>query len=1339
ENQSSLTFGTARPDRNDLYYDCSGGNIADWRPGEWRHIALMWSRREGRRQVFVDGKLRGKGPFTYSQSLRDGPLYIGGGCDLFPGKTAHARLDEVAIWDRPLDEAAIARLYQLGMEGKPLWPAARALLPAQGTSSTIRGVIPCIPRILPSAPGRAIPIQISRLTASREEAILNGWRPFFLSEHPLNELPEKGWGEARAPGYWTAGESVRVPDGRASNGAWNGRSLSEYAVGYYRFEFAAPPAWKEKSVLLHLDGVDGLADLFLNDRWLGTLPPWENEDFDLSQALRWERENTLILALRARGEKPVAGIYGKISLRIAPRSMVRDIVIRPSVAEGRIAFSCDIWHLGAPADARLEFDVCAAAAPDQVAKQFQHSFRLTQDALKTAADGAAISSQTRREECSFAWPDARLWTYDDPALYQVRARLYLGDTCLDEAPPARFGFREFTLRGGDFVLNGKPTHLRGHQIDLGWSDQMSWVRELKGAGMNCFEFSGPISSSWYSGVPYQAELYEQILDYADEHGLIALPILPGAEQLRNAIFDPDVARLYRERLDKFIRRYGNHPSICLWYMHFNLAGYHWYVAPSKMDGSYKPSDPAFQAKERYALAAQRIAQSLDSRPLYHHACGNFGDIYSMNCYIGPNSPLQEREEWPLRWAGKRPFPLLACEHCLMLIPYWFRPRQFPLSVVYAGEPIFDELAAQYLGRRAYGMITPELFDLYDMGRPPRRNRYRELIRRHPGYQEVKSQFAQYSLRSWRTFGVSGIIFNAIQWDFRDGAGKPLPVLKALGRYFNDTDLYIAGPGSDWPSKDHAFYSGEAIRKQAVLLNDLTRDISCALEWRLEDANGAALQSGRIEAIARAGMATTVEIEFQAPSVSERSEYCLKVSPIGKGPEGLASAIFLPEVFALHVFPRPADAAAPQSVAAPQSATTPRRGKAIVYDPIGETTLMLAKAKFESEPLGAQTDLKQAVALIVGKKTYGPEFLALARKAGLAEAINGGLNLLIFEQTTSEVLGLRLKERSSREVFIAQADHSIVRGLQPADFINLRGESDLVEAYPEAPPETERVWPERCFKWGNRGVTATFVYRKPHFAPFVPILECGFDLVDSPLLEGRLGDGRALLCQVDVTSRYGLDPVATRLVDQMLEAAMTKETRPRLACVCLGDSAKHLAAQFGATTEAFDAGRRQIILAGTEPVSPSIESDIEAAVRRGSTLILAPGGALYARFGLACEPQRFFIGKLSDDPLLTGLSDGDLYLKNWTTIDAATEKNGWKILAAPGILAAKSLGEGRLIAVRIDPERLGATRARVKVLRFWNILLSNLGAAREPFDHNLLPALRFYEDNPWEELPPYIDW
>ena len=331
-------------------------------------------------------------------------------------------------------------------------------------------------------------------------------------------------------------------------------------------------------------------------------------------------------------------------------------------------------------------------------------------------------------------------------------------------------------------------------------------------------------------------------------------------------------------------------------------------------------------------------QSLDPRPIYHHACGNFGDVVTANLYLGPNSPTQEREEWPSRWAEKRPFPFMACEHCCMLIPYWFRPRQFPLSVVYAGEPIFDEICAMYQGPEAYGHITPQLFDLYDTDKAtPRGPRLNALIRHHPGYQSVKSEIARLSLRSWRTYGVSGIIFNAENWDFKDDAGNPLPVMQVMARYFGDTDLYIAGPGADWFSKDRGFYSGETVRKQIVLLNGLQRDIPCTLEWRLTDAAGKVRARGQVAAVSKAGIPTFYPIEFAAPQVADHEDFALTAEPLKQPKQD-----FKPESFAIQVFPQQRAPAQPCSV--------------ILYDPVDDTARTLQKAGISYTSLSPATEL-----------------------------------------------------------------------------------------------------------------------------------------------------------------------------------------------------------------------------------------------------------------------------------------------------------------------------------------------------------------------------------------------
>ena len=229
-----------------------------------------------------------------------------------------------------------------------------------------------------------------------------------------------------------------------------------------------------------------------------------------------------MIALHARGRHRVAGIYGKVSLELAPRSTIRDVVIRPSVAHGSLAFSCDVRHEGRPADARLEYELREASTPQRVVKRFSHAVHLP----SSSRDCAAVSTQTTRVECSFPWSDAR-------ALDLRRSGVVPGSRAAARrrrrgrgARPASFGFREFTMKGGDFYLNGKPTHLRGHQISLSWENQFPRLEELKTVGMNCFQLGGPIDALWYSGHPYRIGLFEKMLDYADYHGLVALPDCP---------------------------------------------------------------------------------------------------------------------------------------------------------------------------------------------------------------------------------------------------------------------------------------------------------------------------------------------------------------------------------------------------------------------------------------------------------------------------------------------------------------------------------------------------------------------------------------------------------------------------------------------------------------------------------------------------------------------------------------------------------------------------------------------------------------------------------------------
>jgi hypothetical protein len=1299
---SRLYLSTAT-DTGSSDYDCSSPEIKEWKAGEWHHVVVCWSREENSRRIYLDGKSVSRRTFPSNKALKEGPLCIGAAGRPSPASVASGKMDEVAIWNQPLDDATVAALYALGQAGQPLWKVD-APPPGPGPeTSTINVLKPKAP-----SPPRdsAPPVESGPGAASADTDVvaLDGWWEFLPSPNRLRELPAEGWGLARVPGFWAGGEHLLGPDGNPTGQKWGVRSISEFHVAYYQRTFTAKPEWKSKNVFLHFDAVAGLAEVFVNGRRVAWLPGAECADFDIGSKLGYGAENTVTVGLEQCGNRANSGISGSVFLRLLAGASLNDLAVRPSVEKRQISFACDVWNDGEPREAQLEFEISPASAPGQVVKRFVHSFRMA----KADRGPPELFAQAQRVQCSFDWPDARLWTYDDPFLYRAQVRLIVNEKTVDTAPAVRFGFREFTMRKSEFLLNGVPTHLRGHQLGRA---NMEKVEELKPVGMNCFEFW------WFRGeASRQVQLVEDILSFADEQGLVAFTNLPDASIIEGRILEPEVARLYQRRLDKDIRRLANHPSVCMWAMHFNTLGYNLYIAPSALDGSHKPTRESYLQRERYCLEAQRLAQAIDPLPLYHHSNGNSGDIYTLNCYLGPEQPLQEREDWPSLWAEKRPFPLITVEHCLILTPYWYRLRRFPLEDVYASEPLFEEFAAVYLGPRAYKQLTPEMFDIYTS----QRKLWPHDVLFHPSYQEVKALVARRSLRAWRTYGVSGITFNAENWAYRDAQGKPTPVMNALARWFGDTDMYIAGPEGNWQSKDHAFIGGEKVCKQIVLLNDLTRDLPCALQWRLEDQAGAVSAQGVLEATARAGTPTFCPIECPAPEVKARTSFKLLVEP--RKPD----EHFKPESFALEVFPP----ATPPTIAA----------NVLIYDPAGETARMLEQAHVKAQSLTGKSDLRAGTLLVVGKKSWDDSFAKLASELDLDRRIREGLNVLVFEQNAGSPFGLRLQERSWRDVFIATPGHPLLNGLVPEDLHDLRGESDLVEPYPDLPPEAlNGEFPKRFYKWGNQGVAATFVYTKPHYTPFVPILECGFDLVESPLMEVTVGAGRVVLCQMDVTSRYGVDPISTQMVHNLLFELTRQDGGRSYPCACLGDSALKMLGQFGVATEAFDPAKSRIVVVGQEDRAPGQLDAITACANRGATILLLPGFRQSAALGLQFRDERFFIGRTTSDPLLCGVGDSDLYMKQWTTLPMIQPVGGWKILVQPGLLAVKTIGQGRILACQLDPEKLGKTRGRVKSLRFWNILLANLKTQRADVSVSPRSGARAYEPNEWEEMPRYFDW
>ena len=153
-----------------------------------------------------------------------------------------------------------------------------------------------------------------------------------------------------------------------------------------------------------------------------------------------------------------------------------------------------------------------------------------------------------------------------------------------------------------------------------------------------------------------------------------------------------------------------------------------------------------------------------------------------------------------------------------------------------------------------------------------------------------------------------------------------------------------------------------------------------------------------------------------------------------------------------------------------------------------------------------------------------------------------MKVIIFEQTADVLekrFGFRTAEYGLRWVFKRVPDHPLLAGIRDEHLWNWRrrchdpsAASDvrtgLLSHRGMGRHRVKRAW--RC---GNRGNVASALIEKPAAGDFLPILDGGYALQYTSLMEYREGRGMVLFCQTDVTGRTESDPAAEALARNML--------------------------------------------------------------------------------------------------------------------------------------------------------------------------------------------------------------
>lgn len=238
-------------------------------------------------------------------------------------------------------------------------------------------------------------------------------------------------------------------------------------VGWYRDTFVAPPATAGFTYDLHFEGVRRTAQVWLNGVKLGRHDdPYVPFDLQTRGALRPGERNVLSVRVDNRKDGGIregwwnwGGITRPVSL--VPRASL--VLSDPGVMS---VVRCPDGGPTekAPCTAKVRLEATLTNRSDTPIEQPRVRLDLgAGDATTTVAARALAPGETTNIVTELPVPDPRLWSPEQPNLYDVVLTTSAGDR-VQQVDRMRTGLREVRVRDGMLTLNGRQLQLRGASI-----------------------------------------------------------------------------------------------------------------------------------------------------------------------------------------------------------------------------------------------------------------------------------------------------------------------------------------------------------------------------------------------------------------------------------------------------------------------------------------------------------------------------------------------------------------------------------------------------------------------------------------------------------------------------------------------------------------------------------------------------------------------------------------------------------------------------------------------------------------------------------------------------------
>ena len=369
------------------------------------------------------------------------------------------------------------------------------------------------------------------------------------------------------------GTEVRVdlPHTWNAQDALSGKIDYKRGIGNYEKNLFIRPEWKGKRLFIRFEGVNNIADVFINRRHIGEhRGGYGAFIFEITGKVEYGKENSILVRVN-NGEQldimPLVGdfnfyggIYRDVHLLITDETCISPL---DYASPGVRLIQDSVSHRYAKV--RAIVDLSNGSSGNQ---EVELTVRLLdgQRVVKEGTKNVNLSgNEVMQQELTFEIDQPHLWNgRQDPFLYQAEVTLFRNGQMVDRVTqPLGLRFYRIDPDKG-FFLNGKHLPLQGVCRHQDRSEVGNALRPQHHEEDVALMLEMGVNAVRLAHYPQATYFY----DLMDKNGIIVwaeIPFVgPGGYNDKGFVDLPAFRANGKEQLKELIRQHYNHPSICVW-------------------------------------------------------------------------------------------------------------------------------------------------------------------------------------------------------------------------------------------------------------------------------------------------------------------------------------------------------------------------------------------------------------------------------------------------------------------------------------------------------------------------------------------------------------------------------------------------------------------------------------------------------------------------------------------------------------------------------------------------------------------------------------------------------